>query len=160
VFRWSSGGYALPAGTGGWLTTDPDQHESWITGRHSELNYQLKPMIRMIKRWNSVHSKYLKSFHIEVMVANTFSSMNNDSRDGCEKFFRWAPNFIDVRDPAGHSGNLSTYLTWAQRTRVVSNMQSAQQRAAQAVYAEQQGNHVEAIRLWRIIFGDEFPAYG
>jgi hypothetical protein len=160
VFKWNNGGYALPNGTGGWLTTDPDQHAAWITQRHSELSYQLKPMIRMIKRWNNVHSKSLKSFHIEVMVGNAFSSMNNDSRDACAKFFQWAPGYIDVYDPAGHSGVLSGYLTWAQRSRVVSNMQSAQQRAAQAVYAEQRGNDAEAIRLWRIIFGDEFPAYG
>jgi hypothetical protein len=160
VFRWNNGGYALPNGTGGWLTTDPDQHATWIDQRNSALSYQLKPMSRMIKRWNNVHSKYLKSFHIEVMVANAFSSMNNDSEDACGKFFRWAPNYIDVPDPAGHGGSLSGYLTPARRTAVLINMQNAQQRAAQAASAGQRGNHAEAIRLWRIIFGDEFPAYG
>lgn len=160
VFRWSNGGYAIPNGAGGWLTTDPDQHATWISQRNSALSYQLAPMSRMIKRWNNVHSKYLKSFHIEVMIANVFSTMNDDSRDASEKFFRWAPNSIDVSDPANHSGNLASYLTLAQRTLLLINMQSAQQRAAQALYAEQRGSHAEAIRLWRLIFGDEFPAYG
>lgn len=160
VFRWSGGGYALPKGDGGWLTTDPDQHDDWIAQRNRELNSRLKPMIRMIKRWNNVHSKYLKSFHIEVIVANAFSSLDGDSRDACEKFFRWGQDHLSVSDPAGHSGDLSSYLTWSSRSSVISNMQSAAQRATNANAAELRGDHEEAIRLWRIIFGSEFPAYG
>ncbi|MCA1604372.1 MAG: hypothetical protein LC775_02565, partial [Acidobacteria bacterium] len=58
VFKWNSGGYALPDGQGGWLTTDPDKHDSYIAKRHKELSYRLKPLIRMFKRWNNEHSKY------------------------------------------------------------------------------------------------------
>jgi len=39
-------------------------------------------------------------------------------------------------------------------------MQSAYDRAVSANAAEARGDHEEAIRLWRIVFGDEFPAYG
>ena len=31
VFKWSTGGYGLPNGSGGWLTTDPDQHAEYCT---------------------------------------------------------------------------------------------------------------------------------
>ncbi|MCX5939008.1 MAG: hypothetical protein NTW02_12630 [Cyanobium sp. LacPavin_0920_WC12_MAG_62_9] len=158
VFRWSSGGYALPNGTGGWLTTDPDAHELWINQRHGELSNRLKPMIRMIKRWNNVHSKYLKGFHLEVMLANVFTSIGGDSRDACAKFFQWGPSHLNVPDPAGHSADLSAYLSHSARTNLLSNMRSAQNRAAQANAAEAEGNHQEANRIWRIVFGDEFPS--
>lgn len=160
VFKWSGNGYALPDGQGGWLTTDPDAHNEYIDRRHRELGYKLKPIIRMFKRWNNIHSKYLKSFHLEVIVANVFTSLGGDSRDACEKLFEWAQNHITVFDPAQHSGDLSTYLTYNNRQNLISNLESARQRAKNANDAERRGDHKEAIRLWRIVFGDEFPAYG
>jgi hypothetical protein len=160
VFKWSGGGYALPNGSGGWLTTDPYGHHDWIAQRQKDLSYRLKPMVRMLKRWNNVHSKYFKGFHLEVVAATVFSSLGEDSRDACEKFFQWAQFNLTVMDPAGHGGDLSSYLTPARRTALLLNLDSARGRAAKANAAEANGNHEEAIRLWRVIFGDEFPTYG
>ena len=39
-------------------------------------------------------------------------------------------------------------------------MESSRVRAAKANAAEAKGDHEEAIRLWRLIFGDEFTAFG
>lgn len=160
VFQCQSGGYALPNGTGGWIMTDPDEHNAYINRRNAELGYRLKPIARMIKRWNNVHSKYLKSFHIEVMIATVFSSLGRDSRDACEKFFKSGQYFLDINDPAGYGGNLSSYLSGSARQSFVRNMEGARQRAESANAAEVRGDHAEAIRLWRIIFGVEFPTYG
>lgn len=160
VFQWAGGGYALPDGSGGWLTTDPFAHHEWIAQRNKDLNYRLKPMVRMLKRWNNVHSKYLKGFHIEVMTATAFTSLGGDSRKACELFFQWAQSNLAVSDPAGHGGDLSSYLSYSARIALISNLESARQRAAKANAAEATGDHEEAIRLWRIIFGSEFPTYG
>lgn len=160
VFKSSGGGYVLPNGQGAWLTTDPDAHDAYITKRNGELSRKLKPLIRMFKRWNNEHSKYLKSFHLEVMTASIFASLGGDSRDASEKLFDWAQNHIAVSDPAGHGGNLGSYLTYASRQNLISNLESSRQRAAKANEAERAGDHQEAIRLWRIVYGDEFPSYG
>lgn len=162
VFKWKGSGYALPDGKGGWLTTDPDAHAAWMVKRNAESSNRLKPMVRMLKRWNAVHSKRLKSFHLEVLAASTFgnSPPSGDSRRACEVFFDYAKNHLRVNDPAGHSGDLSIYLTALQRLEAIASLESARSKAAAANAAERRGNHKEAIRLWRIIFGDEFPAYG
>ena len=160
VFQYENGAYALPSGDGGWITTDPDEHDAYINRRNSELGFRQKPMARIIKCWNNTHSKLLKSFHIEVITATVFSSLGRNTRDGCEKFFQWGQNYLDVNDPAGYGGNLASYLSWPTRQSVLNRMESARERAANANAAEASGNHAEAIRLWRIIFGDEFPAYG
>lgn len=114
----------------------------------------------MVKRWNAVHSKYLKSFHLEIMMASVFISLGGDSRAALAKFFKAAQTSLAVVDPAGHSGDLSTYLTKANRSNVITNLESARVRVANANAAERESDHEEAIRLWRIILGDEFPAYG
>lgn len=90
VFKRHEGGYFLPDGTGGWLTTDPDAHADWLAERQTDLGANLKPMIRMIKRWNNAHSKYLKGFHVEVMVGTVFTRLGSDSRHASELFFSTA----------------------------------------------------------------------
>jgi hypothetical protein len=160
VFKWSGAGYALPNGNGGWLTTDPDEHEKYFNRRNEELDHRAKPIVRMIKQWNRTHSKYLKSFHLEVMVNQAFTTLGGDSRDACEKFFSWAKSNVTVLDPAGHGGDLSTYLTSTNRQNVVANLEAARQRAASANASERAGDHKEAIRLWGLVFGSEFPGYG
>lgn len=160
VFGWNSGGYVIPDGSGSWQQTDPFAQAKWIDERQKALGGYLKRRVRFLKRWNRVHSRRLDSFHLEVMVANSFDSMNSDSRDCLEKFFTWGPSHLRVLDPAGYSGDLSDYLDWNDRQAVLQTLESARSRAAKANAAEAEGNHAEAIRLWRIILGDEFPAYG
>lgn len=160
VFKWNTDGYGLPDGKGGWLTTDPDSHEAHFKKRVSELGPGLRPLVRMLKRWNRAHSNYLKSFHLEVMVTAAFTSLGADSRKACELFFGWAKNSLAIVDPAGHSGDLSSYLTFINRQSVLANLESARQRAVSANAHERADNHEEAIRLWGIVFGAEFPSYG
>lgn len=159
VFPWSGGRYALPAGDGSWITTDPPAQEEWISKRQVELSNHLKKRVKFLKRWNNVHSSRLQSWHLEVMVARVFTSMSNDSRNGLMKFFEWAPGYIDVQDPDGYGGNLADYLTRSSRETVRQSFSTAHERAVKAYNAELLGDHREAIRLWRIILGDDFPAY-
>jgi YD repeat-containing protein len=160
VFALQGGGYFLPNGTGGWMTTNPDFHRDWIAERHRDLNYHLKPLARAIKRWNRVHSERLSSFHIEVMVGRIFSSLGSDYRQAAAMFFTHASNYLHANDPAGHSGDLAAKFTWNKQQAILQSFTSARDRADKAVAAEARGDHAEAIRLWRIVFGDEFPSYG
>ncbi len=160
VFAWSGGGYALPAGDSSWLTTDPFEQNRWLSERNKALGGHLKRKVRFLKRWNRVHSSRLGSFHLEVMVASAFASLNADTRDALKVFFQCAAGHLDCSDPAGHSGNLSSYLTHASRTAVLNSLLSAADRAERANGAELGGDHAEALRLWRIVLGEELPAYG
>jgi hypothetical protein len=141
------------------LTTDPDYHKRWVDEQHARLGYHLKPFARLIKRWNRVHSERLSSFHIEVMVANTFSSMGASTRDAAAKFFDWGASRLHSNDPAGHGGDLAVKLTRNQQQAIFQSFDSAKERADRALTAERAGNHAEAIRLWKIVFGEEFPSY-
>ncbi|HEX8182608.1 MAG TPA: hypothetical protein VF575_03320 [Candidatus Saccharimonadales bacterium] len=160
VFMDSGGGYLLPSGNGGWLKTDPDVQAAWFSEQNKELDYHLRPLVRLLKRWNNEHSKDIKSYHLEVMVANTFKTLGGNSRNAINKFFTWSQSHIDVYDPAGHSGNLSNYLTWNTRRDLIARLTSAAERTQKALDAEDAGDHAEAIRLWRIELGSEFPSYG
>lgn len=157
VFKWSGSGFALPSGDGGWITTDPEEQARWFTGRKATVGASLSTVVKLAKRWNDVHSKRLASYHLEVVVANAFASVSTNYRNAMKCFFEWAPDRLDVNDPAGHSGILSAYLTYTERVALRSRFAEALGRAQRALDAEASGNHAEAKRLWRIEMGTGFP---
>ena len=160
VEKYDSGNYAIPDGSGNWLTTNPITHETYLDKCNGDLDGDLKRIIRFAKKWNNVHSSRLTSFHLEMMVARTYATMGNNSRTALRLFFDYNLYNLSVEDPAGFSGDLSTYLNQAGRTAVNDSLRSARDRADLALEAEKRGDHREAIRLWRIIFGNDFPTYG
>ena len=159
-FARRGGGYLIPKGDGTWQATDPDYHDTYISGRHAALGYHLKPMARLIKAWNRAHSQRLSSFHIECMLATTFVSIGANYREATWTFFDHASASLNVHDPAGHSGDLAAKLTLTQEQAVKTSFASARDRARSALNAEAAGDHADAIRLWRIVFGTGFASYG
>nr|WP_015062494.1 nucleotidyltransferase [Arthrobacter sp. J3.49]AFK89532.1 Valyl-tRNA synthetase [Arthrobacter sp. J3.49] len=156
VFYHGNDVYGLPSGNGGWINTAPTIANNWFSGRHAELGYNLAPLVRLLKKWNNAHSKRLRSFHLETMTAHTFKTLGSNRQNALTSFFQWAPTFIDVSDPGGQSGTLSSYLSWAERQEVLQALKSAADRASKAQQAEASGDHAEAKRLWKIILGSSF----
>lgn len=157
VFSKGDGVYHLPNGTGGWDLTAPSVANDWFETRNKELSYNLAPLVRLIKTWNRSHSKRMKSFHLETVAGTLFSALGSNYRDGLQKFFEWAPKWLDVNDPGGQSGILSSYLTSSGRQELLTALSAAADRARRANEAESKGDHAEAKRLWKISLGDDFP---
>ena len=149
--------YHLPNGAGGWLLTAPTVANAWFSDKNKALGYHLGPVVRLLKAWNRAHSKHFRSFHLETVAATTFGSLGSNYRDALQKFFEWAPRYLNVSDPGGQGGDLSTYLTWTGRQNLIQALNTAADRAKKANEAEARGDHAEAKRLWRIILGDTFP---
>lgn len=157
VFSRGNDVYHLPDGTGGWNLTAPPIANAWYAAKHKNLGYNLSPVVRLLKAWNRAHSKHFRSFHLETVAASSFSSMNSNYRDALQKFFEWAPRYLNVSHPGGQGGDLSSYLTWTNRQHLVQALSVAAERAKNANEAEARGDHAEAKRLWRIILGNGFP---
>lgn len=157
VFRFEDSRYILPAGDGTWIFTQPTVANSWFSAKDRELHGRLAPLVRLLKMWNAAHSKRFKSFHLETMTASTFKSLGTLQQASLEKFFQWAPQHIDVKDPGGESGNLSTYMSTTLRSEAIRSLARAAATAQEARAAEIQGDHYEAKKLWRRILGDDFP---
>lgn len=157
VFKWSGGGFALPSGDGGWITTDPEAQATWYIEKKKSIGENLTPIVKLARRWNRVHSQRFQSYHLEVMAANSFGTIGSNWRTAMNKFFEWAPNHIVVSDPAGHFGRLDYYLSASDLSSIKSRFSEALERSSRALDAESRGDHEEAKRLWRIELGDEFP---
>lgn len=157
VFSKGNDVYHLPDGTGGWILTAPVVANSWFARRSKELDYRLPPLVRLAKAWNRAHSRRMRSFHLETVAAHAFASIGTNYRLNLQQFFEWAPNWLDVSDPGGQGGSLSSYLTWSGRQELLNALSAAADRAKRANEAEARGDHAEAKRLWKIILGEAFP---
>ncbi|MFE5093668.1 hypothetical protein ACFRCI_25765 [Streptomyces sp. NPDC056638] len=160
VEKYASGDFAIPDGAGKWLTTNPIKREAHLAERSDVLGGELKKVIRFAKKWNKAHSLRLSSFHLEMLVARTYRTLGNNSRSALRLFFDYNYCNLSVQDPAGFSGDLASYLTQANRIAVNDSLKRARERVDLDLAAESRGDHREAIRLWRIILGDDFPTYG
>jgi len=159
-FARKGGGFLIPRADGGWEATEPDLHNTYVSDIHAALSYHLKPMARLIKAWSRAHNQPLTTFHIECMLATTFTSLGTNYRDASWQFFDSASATFRVDDPAGHTGDLAAKLTLTQTQELKKSFASARDRARSALNAEASDDHEDAIRLWRMVFGTEFPGYG
>lgn len=160
AFKWKGDGYALPAGDGTWLTTDPLIQTKWAEERNASLDNLYKRRVRMLKRWNQVHSARFSSWHLEVLVQEVLTAMTRNSREDLTRFFGLAASNVHVDDPDGHGGDLADYLTRDQEIQIMDLLMKSYERAKKALQAEGKGDAQESIRLWRVLLGEEFPSYG
>jgi hypothetical protein len=68
-------GYVIPRGDGRWQGTNPYIHHDFMVRRSKELDGYLKPLVRLLKRWNRVHSNRLGSFHLELITQAVFGKI-------------------------------------------------------------------------------------
>ena len=155
----ASDGYYIPRGDGRWQQTNPYVHDSFMVTRNQELGGYLKPLVRLLKRWNRVHSKRLGSFHLELVAQASFRTLSGHTREGVAVFFEYAGQHLHVSDPAGYSGDMAATLSWSQEQAILQSFTTGHIHARRAIDAEAAGDVAEALRQWRIVFGNEFPAY-
>jgi hypothetical protein len=152
-------GYVIPGGKGEWVQTDPYYHHDFMAKRNKALENRLKPLVRLLKRWNRVHSNRLRSFHLEIIAQRVFSRMDASTPANVTKFFKDAHRHLHVKDPAGFSGDLASPLTGNQEREIKQSFAYALEHAQRAREADECEEIAEALRQWRLIFGDEFPGY-
>jgi hypothetical protein len=149
--------YYIPKGDGSWLITDPDGVDDFLGKRQTELRGQLRALVRLLKRWNDVHSKRMRSFHLEMVAQDAFGGLSTNMRTNSMHFFEWAGHHLDVPDPTSGE-SLGKRLTWNQRQNILNSFSTAHKQAQKAVNFENADDHGSAIGQWKLVFGDEFPS--
>lgn len=151
--------YEIPdANRGIWIKTRPRRHNESV----AKVSAGVRALIRMIKEWNSAHSSLMTSYHIEVLILSLPEVNPEKWPWEINYFFTEAVKRINVplHHLNGTPGRVDDYLAAADRDEVRSRLIRARDRANAAYGAVLRGNHKEATRLYRMIFGDRFPANG
>lgn len=164
-FDRKGGGYLIPNSiTEKWIPTDPKKHVEIIASANSIHNDNLVPLIKMVKGWNKNINTYFQSFHLEVLSLLILDNVKiSNFPSGMRYFFDKGRNLISKKnpDPAGYGEDVGVYINTQEKIQeAVAKFQLAYDRAIKAEDYERQGYIEDAIKMWKIIFGDYFPAYG
>jgi hypothetical protein len=154
--------YRIPDGLGGWMATAPEIHSAYFREADRRSGGKLKHVVQLIKHWAQarVTPISLSSFHLEMVLA----------ADGaCERVMPYSHAVTlafrllalrqgaALRDPCGIAGLIPAANTDAKRESLVRALDYAAEHARAAYLAETRGDWSEAVRQWKIVFGDVFP---
>jgi hypothetical protein len=161
ALRRPEGGLRIPERNNGagWVTADPEFLISEVAARHREWRF-FAPMVRAIKKWKDVANIDMKSLTAEVLalkcMPRPLPGQVLTRPAALQQFFTAAASAVmdGVTDPAGWCGEIQPGLDLAAARAAL--LESADV-AARAVAAEQRGDHDAAVRLWRSVFGPDFP---
>jgi hypothetical protein len=144
-----------------WMPSRPKAHSRNMSKKNNTCGVAFKRIVKMIKWWNHQHSSLLQSYHIEVMALHAFSGKLKDYSWDVFHFFKEASTLAS--SSLWHDISYAdAYLDSEKRKQVVKRLETAKDKTRDAWYLTYGDNddHEEAIRIWRQIFGDRFPAYG
>ena len=101
---------------------------------------------------------------LETIVLQILNNVTiSDFPSGTRFIFDKARDYITKKnpDPAGFGDDVGGYLNTEEKVKnAVSRFDTAYTRALKAEDLAARGYVSEAVNMWRLLFGDYFPAYG
>ena len=162
-YSWEEPFYVIPDGANGWMRTNPRKDQDWSEQLHRDNNKTLRKAVKLVKYWNSQNlDGRLQSYFIELAIMKAFAHQNRSGRIIQEISEGTALAFGAVRDASIHRSQ-PAILAGAppvERGDISQedwNLLDAAARTAQHAWnLERQGQIQNAIKTWRLVFGDEF----
>lgn len=158
--------YLIPNGNGNWKKTDPTIEQNRVARLSAKHSGKVRDTIRLVKYWNKWgRMPTMVSYVLETMILDYFARV-----DQCDNFidcrFRSILKYIaenifySVYDSKNIEGNINT-LTIDQKNALHTRALNDYKKACDAISAEvNEKNQAKSIRIWRSLFGDDFPIFG
>jgi hypothetical protein len=80
-YPWATLPYQIPSSASDWndwMSTDPNGFNQKLTSANVAHNYEIKPLVRLIKYWNAINGKCFASFSLENYIVD-YSFLNLSS---------------------------------------------------------------------------------
>ncbi|HLO60326.1 MAG TPA: hypothetical protein VK179_16365 [Bacteroidales bacterium] len=149
-FEILGGGYYIPNyDLESWTTSYPKMLTKDLDDTHRVRDYKLKQIIRVVKYWNrDFNTKTIPSYHIEEIAINIFKINNfTNFEEGIRKWF----NNVEYNMLSSKFKSNDEYETSLIKVKKVKDKLNE----AYKFYSEK--NEVEAKKIWKEVFGKEFP---
>lgn len=95
-YGYAPGTYKIPSSPTEWIYTSPNDFNNTLIECNKENNYKIKPVVRLIKRWNVTKNyAHTASFQIEKLIANGMKY----SHYSCSSYIDYLKRaFEEIRD--------------------------------------------------------------
>lgn len=131
-----------------WTLSYPKTLTESLDEAHRNYNYKLKDIIKVIKYWNRLNDKIVPSYHIEevaikIFYYDSFFNLENSIR----KWFDEAENYLDS----------NKFKSQNEYEKFINKLEKAKTRINEAKIYNDNKDELEAKKIWKEIFGKEFP---
>jgi Second Messenger Oligonucleotide or Dinucleotide Synthetase domain len=143
-----------------WIQTKPNLHSRRMIDASSERGANFRRIVKMAKYWNQRQEVSIQSYHLEVIALEMSIGDWPDTGWAVYNWFKKAENSLDW---LWHDGkDVTEYLSFERAQKAKNQITGAKNKALTAWYHTSSGHsdHREAIRVWRSLFGTNFPSYG
>lgn len=157
--------YLIPNRNGGWKKTDPRLDRDRLTAVNQRHLGNVLNVIRILKYWKQEKRINIGSYLLEAMILyyyeNIFSTCSQYVDLELENVFNHLANSIlnTVPDPKNIQTNIND-LDYYERYSLSEKFKTFSQLSNQARQLEKDEKHEESIKIWKIVFGVNFPDYG
>nr|WP_314232994.1 nucleotidyltransferase [uncultured Moraxella sp.] len=164
--------YLIPNGNGNWKKTDPRVDRARLQSINQACNGKVLNVIRLFKFWNQIpyKSKLSSSYLLETMISNYYQEIINQGLQNDVtvypdiEFIKVANYIIQniynvVSDPKNIDGNINI-ISYSEQLAVKIRLERDLEKSRNARILESNEKQEESIKLWREIFGEQFPNYG
>ncbi|WP_375755348.1 nucleotidyltransferase domain-containing protein [Corallococcus exercitus] len=147
--------------SGEWIRSNPRVHQATCDNANERAGKKLKPLIKVVKRWNQLRQKPVPSFLLEVLACESTSTLSFQVSyaAGMSQLFAFMRDHVMVRcleparlGPPVNAGIEPGYLQQAQQ-----RLTEAARKSVWAVELERRGDMSAAVDAWRELLGPDFP---
>lgn len=132
----------------GWIFTDPKTHTNSLYEVHKRRSYRVKNVVKAVKYWKRENKQNIPSFHVEEVAINVFNLYDfTNYEEGIRLWFNHAEGFLN-------SGKFKSYDEY---DKVKSKIRSVKDKLNEAKKLNDEKKVAEAKKIWKDIFGKEFP---
>lgn len=131
-----------------WISTYPLQLTEDLNNTHKNCNYKLKQIIKVVKYWNRLNDKVIPSFHIEEIAIRIFSI--NTFKNFEEAIRIWFNN-------AKNNLSSNKFKSYDEYDLILKKINKVANNLNEAKSKYDNNEEGEAIKIWKEIFGKEFP---
>lgn len=132
----------------GWTFTDPKTHTERLNEINKRRNCKVKGVVKAVKQWKRVNNQNIPSFHIEEVAIEIFNIYDfSNYEEGIRLWFERAEGYLK-------NDRFNSYYEYDKVTKKVCNVKRS---LAEAKRLSDDNKVGEAKKIWKDIFGREFP---
>lgn len=131
-----------------WIFTNPKSHTDRLNQVNRDRNYKVKHVIKAVKQWKRDNNQNIPSFHIEEVAIDLFRIYSITNLEvGIRLWFEHAEMYLKSE----------RFKSYDEYSKVVDKINKTKAKLQDAKALIDEKKECEAKRIWKDIFGKEFP---
>lgn len=149
-------GYSIPDPTGGWMTTHPEEHNTWVNGVNKNFDGAAKKLARQVKIWKYQRNVPVSSCYLEMRAAKHIDG--ESSYNPVWDLYLTLRKLQDVQlgamnDPTGLGSRFTATSSDSSQIDALSKLDTAVSRARKAKDYQTDGDNEGAIAQLKMLLG-------